>query len=70
MERKNAIRVLIKAFFKNRDCVTLVRPVIDEEKLRQLDTISYEEMRPEFSERAIELRKHILSSAKVKNFEG
>jgi hypothetical protein len=33
VENKNRIRRLIKHFFKDRDCQTLVRPVEDEKKL-------------------------------------
>ena len=33
VENKNRIRRLIKHFFKDRDCQTLVRPIEDEKKL-------------------------------------
>ncbi len=46
--RKNEIRKLLKMFFKDRDCYTLVRPLTDEKKLRNIDKIPTNELRPEF----------------------
>jgi len=46
--RKNEIRKLLKMFFKDRDCFTLVRPVMEEKKLRLIDKIPMSELRPEF----------------------
>uniref|UniRef100_K3WTL4 PH domain-containing protein n=1 Tax=Globisporangium ultimum (strain ATCC 200006 / CBS 805.95 / DAOM BR144) TaxID=431595 RepID=K3WTL4_GLOUD len=42
---KDQIRVLLSDFFRQRDCVTLVRPVDDEQKLRTLPKVPYEELR-------------------------
>ena len=36
VENKNKTRRLVKAFFQERDCVTMVRPVEEEEKLQNL----------------------------------
>jgi hypothetical protein len=36
VETKNRIRRLIKHFFKDRDCYTLVRPVEEEKELQKL----------------------------------
>jgi len=33
IENKNRIRRMLKCFFQDRDCFTLVRPVEDEKKL-------------------------------------
>ncbi|KAG6962326.1 hypothetical protein JG687_00007215 [Phytophthora cactorum] len=49
MER-NRIRAMMKDFFRDRDCVTLVRPVHDEAKLQQVDAMPIEELRPEFQQ--------------------
>ncbi|RLN54762.1 hypothetical protein BBJ29_007776 [Phytophthora kernoviae] len=49
MER-NRIRAMMKDFFRDRDCVTLVRPVHEEAKLQQVDQLPIEELRPEFQE--------------------
>jgi hypothetical protein len=37
IENKNRIRRLLKAFFKERDCSTLIRPVEDEKLLQNLN---------------------------------
>ena len=50
IENKNRIRRLIKHFFKDRDCQTLVRPIEDEKKLQRLQEVSEGELRPEFVE--------------------
>jgi hypothetical protein len=36
IEDKNRIRRLLTSFFKQRDCITLVRPLVNESKLQQL----------------------------------
>jgi len=36
IEKKNHIRRLIKEYFKERECVTMVRPVVSEESLQRL----------------------------------
>lgn len=33
VEQKNRIRRLLKTFFVDRDCVTMIRPLTDEEQL-------------------------------------
>lgn len=33
IEKKNRIRRLLKCFFQERDCCTLIRPLEDEQKL-------------------------------------
>lgn len=41
IEEKNRIRKHLTSFFKERDCFTLVRPVVDEVLLQKLDTLDY-----------------------------
>ncbi len=36
IEQKNRIRRLLKSFFKERDCCTMIRPTIGEETLQNL----------------------------------
>jgi hypothetical protein len=36
IEDKNRIRRLLTTFFQNRECITLVRPLVNETKLQQL----------------------------------
>lgn len=55
MER-NRIRAMMKDFFRERDCVTLVRPVHDESLLQQVDKLSIDELRPEFQKQLSDLK--------------
>lgn len=66
IDEKNRIRRLLSAFFKDRDCYTMVRPVTNEDKLQNLDTLSLDEMRPEFANQTLSFRKRILNGVKVK----
>ena len=50
IEQKNRIRRLLTQFFKDRDCFTMIRPLTDENKLRSLEKVPAEELRPEFLE--------------------
>ncbi len=50
IENKNRIRRLIKHFFQDRDCSTLVRPVEDEKQLQNLNQIDNCDLRSEFIE--------------------
>lgn len=45
---KNKIRRLLKQFFTNRDCETMVRPVEREKDLQRLDEMDNSELRAEF----------------------
>ncbi|OWZ24754.1 Guanylate-binding protein [Phytophthora megakarya] len=56
MER-NRIRAMMKDFFRDRDCVTLVRPVHDEAKLQQVDALPIEELRPEFQQQLSDVKQ-------------
>ena len=67
VEDKNRIRRLLKEFFKDRDCCTLVRPTIREDQLQRLEEIEFEDLRLEFVEQVMQLRKKILGKLKLKN---
>ena len=67
---KNKIRKLIKAYFKDRDCFTMVRPLTNEDQLQSLETLEPEKLRPEFLEQILQLRKKVLSRVKVKTLKG
>ncbi|TYZ62165.1 hypothetical protein PybrP1_009636 [[Pythium] brassicae (nom. inval.)] len=56
MER-NRIRAMMKDFFRERDCVALVRPVHDEAQLQQVDQLAISELRPEFQAQLRELKQ-------------
>lgn len=47
----------------------MIRPLVDEQKLQNLDKMDYDELRPEFVHQAMSFRKRILSSVKVKSLQ-
>ncbi|KAF4319773.1 hypothetical protein BBO99_00005397 [Phytophthora kernoviae] len=67
---KDQIRALLSEFFRQRDCVTLVRPVDDEQKLRNLPQVPYDELRDEFRSSFESLRKRLFGKAKPKTMFG
>lgn len=58
---KNKIRDTLRAFFPERNCVTLVRPCSDERDLQRLDTLPDRELRPEFLDEAYRLRQLVMN---------
>ncbi|CAH0475110.1 unnamed protein product [Peronospora belbahrii] len=64
------IRALLSDFFRHRDCVTLVRPVNDEQKLRNLPQVPYDELRDEFRLNFEGLCKRLFDKAKPKTMFG
>ncbi|CDW83719.1 guanylate-binding n-terminal domain containing protein [Stylonychia lemnae] len=66
IENKNRIRRLIKHFFKDRDCQTLVRPIEEEQKLQTLNTLKNSDLRAEFVEQINNLRSKIFKKVKPK----
>lgn len=70
VESKNRIRRLFKHFFKDRDCVTLVRPVESEKDLQKLDKMTNKELRPEFLDQMAATRKKIFKRVKPKVLHG
>ena len=69
-EEKNYVRNVIKNYFKERDCFTIVRPVENESDLQRLNCLENEKIRPEFLEQIEILREKIFMNVKPKNFEG
>ena len=67
---KNKIRRLIKTYFKDRDCFTMIRPLTNEGQLQNLEDLPVEKLRPEFLEQILSLRKKILNRVKVKTLNG
>ena len=67
VEDKNRIRRLLKEFFKDRDCCTLIRPTIKEDQLQRLEEMEFDDLRLEFVEQVVQLRKKILGKLKIKN---
>lgn len=66
VEEKNRIRRLLTTFFKDRECFTLIRPCINEEKLCMLDKLNFDELRPEFVEQVMNFRKRVINRMRPK----
>ena len=67
---KNKIRKLIKSYFKDRDCFTMIRPLTNENQLQNLEDLPPEKLRREFVEQIVSLRKKVLGRIKVKTMNG
>lgn len=48
----------------------MVRPLVDETKLQDLDSIPFEDLRPEFIEQVIHFRKRVTQGLKIKTLNG
>lgn len=70
IEAKNRVRKLLKHFFRDRDCFTLVRPSEDERVLQELNKFPDTALRPEFVRDKLNLKKLIYRRVKVKSFNG
>ena len=57
---KNEVKQHLRKFFTKRDCFTMVRPVVDEANLQNLDALSTADLRAEFVEQVISLREKVL----------
>jgi hypothetical protein len=67
---KNEVKSHLRKYFPERDCFTMVRPVVKEEQLQSLDSIGMEDLRPEFVEQVFSLRKKIMHAMKPKEING
>lgn len=67
---KNKLRETIKELFRDRDCVTLVRPVAGEENLRRVNELPYEELREPFRRQVEAFVQKVYRSAKPKEVNG
>jgi hypothetical protein len=50
---------VLTAFFKDRDCVTLVRPLEEETRLQQMDRLEDKQLRPQFRRQMRALRERL-----------
>eukprot|EP00960_Hanusia_phi_P065441 766095-Hanusia_phi.AAC.1 len=67
---KNRIRNMIKAFFPDRDCYPIVRPVEDERMLQSLSSQGEEVLRESFVKQMKILRERVFSNAELKTVQG
>ena len=70
IEEKNRIRRLLKTFFKERQCFTMIRPVTDEDSLQTLEQMDEDSFRPDFLEQVTQLRKKVTHCVKAKTMNG
>ena len=68
IEEKNRVRKLIRTYFPERDCFTMVRPVENEKDLQNLEYLSNGELRKEFLKQADNFRNKIFNIACPKTF--
>ena len=62
----NLIRENIIKYFKERECVTLPRPVDLEEDLHKLDEIPFEKLKPNFRSEFLKLKMNVYENSRVK----
>jgi len=70
VEEKNRVRRLIRHFFQDRDCYTLVRPVEDERMLQNLTSVPEDMVREEFTNQIDYLRAKALKKVRPKTIKG
>ena len=68
IEEKNRVRRLIRTYFPERDCFTMVRPVENEKDLQNLEYLTNDELRSEFIVQAKNFRNKILNITCPKTF--
>ncbi|KAJ8600136.1 hypothetical protein CTAYLR_003481 [Chrysophaeum taylorii] len=56
---RNRVRSMMTAFFTERKCFPLVRPLLDEERLQQIDKVGFDNLRSEFKEGVEALKSHL-----------
>ena len=68
INEKNEVRNLIKAYFPDRDCFTMVRPVEKEEELQNLQNLPDDMLRKEFLIQAQNFRNKVFNLVSPKTF--
>ena len=68
VEEKNRVRALIKAYFPERDCYVMVRPIEKENDLQNLQNLPDNQFRREFLEQAKIFRNKVMKKTKPKRF--
>ena len=71
VQARNRTRRVLTAFFKERDCVTLVRPLDDEAGLQGMGALPLDRLRPEFREQLAAVRERLIDElARPKTMQG
>jgi hypothetical protein len=68
--QKNQVRMMLSNFFRDRDCVPLVRPVSDEAQLRDLSACPWGDLREEFRSGIETLRRKLYGKVRPKEMYG
>ena len=68
INEKNRVRKLIRTYFPERDCFTLVRPVENERDLQNLEYLPDDDLRTEFLQQAQLFRDKIMNITTPKTF--
>ena len=69
-DSKNEIRRHLKKFFAERECCTMIRPLTNEDELQNLSAMDLGELRAEFVEQVMSLRRKVLNKTKAKTING
>ena len=69
INEKNNIRNIIKAYFPEKDCFVMVRPIESEEDLQNLQNIPDEKLRKEFVEQSKIFKNKVMKKVKPKIFK-
>lgn len=59
---RNRVRQMLTAFFDERHCAPLVRPLHDEAQLQEIDTVGFANLRPEFRDGVDALKTYLYES--------
>ena len=59
---RNRVRQMMTAFFTDRHCFPLVRPLVDEVTLQEIDKVPFDSLRGEFQEGVGSLKTHLYES--------
>ena len=70
MEQKNRVRRLLKHFFTDRDCCTMIRPTEKEKDLQSLAQMKDFMLRKEFNEQLGRLKNKVNAKIKPKVMNG
>jgi hypothetical protein len=66
---RNRTRSMLSAFFPERQCVTLVRPIGDEAALQQVDLVPYDDLREDFKKSMEVLQTAVFGTLRPKSID-
>ncbi|CEL93884.1 unnamed protein product [Vitrella brassicaformis CCMP3155] len=69
-EDTRKVRECLVDFFRERDCMTLVQPLIEEDQLQNLHKIPFSQLRPEFRQQVTAIRQKVFTETHKKAVQG